>query len=272
MCQACRRAGSQDVLHKSPGDVHRRAKYAPSVERFIEQYSREYARELKQSEVELLEALRDGRLQLLNENALHGQVREIFVDGRAEYDAVVKGMHIDGADAGREVAIQRHALDISMDLTRDEVIRVLESNALAMSEATTQRIVGDLSEALARGYREGMSIPDIADVLEDEVFEDMRGWESERIARTNVVSGSNKGATEAYRDSGAVGKEWVATSGPRTRKTHREADGQVVPIDGTFVVGGAQADHPGDASLPLDELINCRCTVAPVRDPARLGA
>lgn len=46
-----------------------------------------------------------------------------------------------------------------------------------------------------------------------------------------------------------------------SRETHIEADGQTVPADEPFIVGGYEADYPGDPALPDEELVNCNCWV-----------
>lgn len=46
----------------------------------------------------------------------------------------------------------------------------------------------------------------------------------------------------------------------RTRDSHFKADGQRVPLDGKFTIGGYECDHPGDQHLPVHEAANCRCT------------
>ncbi len=45
------------------------------------------------------------------------------------------------------------------------------------------------------------------------------------------------------------------------RETHAEADGQVVPVDQPFDVGGESLDYPGDPSGSDAECCNCRCSV-----------
>lgn len=47
----------------------------------------------------------------------------------------------------------------------------------------------------------------------------------------------------------------------RTRDSHFEADGQIVPLDGKFEINGYECDHPGDQTLPAAESINCRCSL-----------
>jgi hypothetical protein len=62
----------------------------------------------------------------------------------------------------------------------------------------------------------------------------------------------------------AVGREhktWVAHHDERTRATHLEADGQTVPIDQPFVVGGERLRYPGDRVGTEAEIANCRCVM-----------
>ena len=58
-----------------------------------------------------------------------------------------------------------------------------------------------------------------------------------------------------------VEKEWVAVMDNRTRLTHRELDGQTVPIDEPFVIGstGETIRYPGDPEASPSEVYNCRC-------------
>jgi hypothetical protein len=59
----------------------------------------------------------------------------------------------------------------------------------------------------------------------------------------------------------AASKRWQATGDDRTRPSHLEADGQQVPINEPFEVGGSALMHPGDPNGPPDLIINCRCTM-----------
>lgn len=82
-----------------------------------------------------------------------------------------------------------------------------------------------------------------------------------RIARTEATGAYNSGALHALNDEGAVTKIWLATGDARTRPTHRDADGQEVPIDSRFQVGTAALMMPGDPSGPAAEVVDCRCTL-----------
>lgn len=83
------------------------------------------------------------------------------------------------------------------------------------------------------------------------------------IARTEIISASNKGSLEGARDTGIpLRKEWLATMDDRTRDAHLSADGQKVLLDELFVVDGEDMHFPGDFTqgASAGNVINCRCT------------
>lgn len=59
---------------------------------------------------------------------------------------------------------------------------------------------------------------------------------------------------------------WVSRKDSRTRPSHREADGQTVPPNTPFMVGGYYLQGPGDPSGPPAETRGCRCVVVAVDD------
>lgn len=90
---------------------------------------------------------------------------------------------------------------------------------------------------------------------------------AERIARTEILSAGRAGQYHGDRQSGMViGKKWMAAQQERTRRGHREADGQVVAFDEPFYVanGSGQVEplmFPSDTSLgaSASNVIQCRC-------------
>jgi uncharacterized protein with gpF-like domain len=67
-----------------------------------------------------------------------------------------------------------------------------------------------------------------------------------------------------------IKKYWISQRDDKVRQHHREADGQIVSLDGKFKLqtdaGGIElADHPGDARLSPANRINCRCVLRPRR-------
>ncbi len=78
---------------------------------------------------------------------------------------------------------------------------------------------------------------------------------------TDLVSLSNGASKAAASEAGIGFKTWLATLDDKTRVEHAEADGQTVPIDDTFLVGGEEADYPGDPALSDAMACSCRCSL-----------
>lgn len=64
---------------------------------------------------------------------------------------------------------------------------------------------------------------------------------------------------------GGAGMRWVSMQDAEVRGTHRAANGQVAPRDGTFDIGGHDLHYPGEPVGPPEIWINCRCILAPAR-------
>lgn len=89
------------------------------------------------------------------------------------------------------------------------------------------------------------------------------------IARTESINALREGQAQAIAqavesseiDVRDASKVWDASGDAKTRETHALADGQRVPVDQPFIVGGYQLMHPGDSSMgaPASETIQCRC-------------
>ena len=54
---------------------------------------------------------------------------------------------------------------------------------------------------------------------------------------------------------------WESMRDERVRNSHIKADGQTVPINEPFIVGGYKMMFPLDDSMgaPISEIIGCRC-------------
>jgi uncharacterized protein with gpF-like domain len=70
---------------------------------------------------------------------------------------------------------------------------------------------------------------------------------------------------------GRLRKVWIVSADARTRESHLEAGRRYapggnpgpIPIGEAFEVGDARLMMPQDPSGPPEEVINCRCTMAP---------
>jgi len=165
-------------------------------------------------------------------------------------------------------AIAEAALGIAFDVTAPLAQVLLDQLALraeAIEEGLRQPVVA----VIERSFTEGASIPETARAIR-EVVTAVTPWQAVMLARTDMISLANGGSQLAVRlvneASRAAGEEtfetktWLATMDHRTRETHAQANGQEVPIDQPFSVGGQSLDYPGDPSGSDAEVINCRCT------------
>lgn len=64
-----------------------------------------------------------------------------------------------------------------------------------------------------------------------------------------------------------VYKKWVAAKDMRTRHEHGMADGQVVPANDPFIVGGEKLMFPADTAGSPWNVYNCRCAMRTVEKP-----
>lgn len=122
-------------------------------------------------------------------------------------------------------------------------------------------IMRKLQSEMTTAILKGESIPKISKRLKT-VAESYLG-DTVRIARTETTRIENS-ARQSVGDEGVkkgfnMWKRWSATGDERTRDEHLAADGQEVPSNEPFTVGGEQMMYPGDISLGASawNTINC---------------
>lgn len=144
---------------------------------------------------------------------------------------------------------------------------VINQAAVDYAAVATNRIVGagsqlwgqvrtELGDTLASGG----TVEDLKSTVER--LSGYSEFRADTIARTEVMGAYNHGDNDtavALAEYGPIEKEWLAAVDMRTRETHIEANGQVVPFNDDFIVGGVPMPFPGQG--PPEEVINCRCVV-----------
>lgn len=254
MCQICR-------------DPNRwLLKQSDQTEQEMQTTMEEFAAVLQSWHSSIVEALGTLGIDLASEAAVQVAIEGLLDPYRERWAVVLEDAWTRGADAGRSAAVQEFSLDISWEITDPNTVDALEEHGQQAAEQTQERMTGDISEALVEGYQEGHGIDEISDTLQEDVFPDMQGYETRRVARTEGISSANRGRLSGFQDSSATAKTWMARDDDDTRDSHDEADNQTVPLGETFSVGGHDAMFPGDPSLPVGERANCRCLVLPEFD------
>ena len=124
----------------------------------------------------------------------------------------------------------------------------------------------EIGEVIAKGVTEGKSFKTIRRELQESSAE-FSAVRAKRVAATEAGAALNAGRMDsleqAKRETGGLlgAAEWLTTIDDRTRETHLEADGQIVPIGTPFKVGAEEALYPAAPNLSAAERVNCRCSL-----------
>lgn len=157
-----------------------------------------------------------------------------------------------GSQVLRKLRLIVPGLEVSFDVENPYVQEWIKNHifefANQVNETTQEALRTQISEGLAAGEGTG----DIARRIES-VYEEASGYRADRISRTEVMSASNQGAIEGYRQSEVVSKkEWLTA--PDCCDMCADLNEEVVGLDEMFS-GGVE-------SPPLH--CNCLCCVLPV--------
>lgn len=140
----------------------------------------------------------------------------------------------------------------------------------------------EVQDYIDREDAAGTPMPQIADGVRALYAARKDTW-AQRIATVSAVGAINHASLLAAMDAGSSAKQWLSSRDDKVRPTHRHADGQVRLLDERFRLGGIP-EHPGRSLLmfpgdpaptvPIDEVINCRCTLvfSPPRKRAGAGS
>jgi SPP1 gp7 family putative phage head morphogenesis protein len=116
-----------------------------------------------------------------------------------------------------------------------------------------------IKNSLLDGIEAGETIPMLQDRIR--TIYNASAAKSRVIARTESASLMNGTTNQVYQEEGVEQKQWLTTIDDATRQSHVDVDGEIVPIGASFSNG---LEYPGDANAPAEEVVNCRCALAPV--------
>jgi len=113
-----------------------------------------------------------------------------------------------------------------------------------------------LIDEIKEGMEKGESIRQISKRIEEKI-DSMKGWESERIARTESNRIANLGSLNGFIRSGLKGKkEWISHLDDRTSDICKELDGKIVDLTDAFKLSN------GSEFMIPPAHPNCRSTIA----------
>ena len=136
----------------------------------------------------------------------------------------------------------------------------LLNNVFIASQATLARVDTSIKTLLTEGYQSGKGINYVSNLLIKR-FDQLQTWEAKRIARTEIHNSHNTAVMDTYQELDVEYTMWISAGDDgRTRDSHLEVDGEIIPIGNEYSNG---LKFPGDTDGPIEEWINCRCSNAP---------
>ena len=167
--------------------------------------------------------------------------------------------------------IRRNNLFGTLQYTEEKLL----NEEFIASQQTINRVDESINKIITDGYKSGKGIDHVARELRTR-FQQLKTWESVRIARTEIHTAHNQGIMKSYETLGVNYTQWKSAHDKRVRgnrKTDRAnhiiMDGEIIPFGGTYSNG---LRYPGDKSGKIEEWINCRCSNAPYVMPAGMMA
>lgn len=150
----------------------------------------------------------------------------------------------------RDLVLKRAGLDGPW---QEAVQAFVGREALAHLNETSAETMTAIRRRISEGLAAGKPNSEIA----KRIREDAPGYSQARartIARTET---HNAGIGATYAAVQSLGYATLKTWRGGSRPTHAAANGQTVPMEKNFTVGGASMPRPGVG--PAKEVINCRC-------------
>ena len=246
-----------------------RVEFIKRLPRQQKKFSTQLISYFQQQEKEVLAKLKENGIpkgrgnRAPGEKSVNNWINKILFDQKKNDDMIVGmagEMYRDNISTGAAAVARLLGIDPSNVLATPFVVDFIQDRSFLMLSVnkTTQDA---LRESLADGVAQGEDLGQIRDRI-TEVYDQAQDFRAETIARTEVGAAQNFGRTAEMENQGVKKRVWIAIFS-NTRDAHAEADGQVVPIDEPFQVGGESLDYPGDPSGSPENTINCQCSVSP---------
>ena len=171
-------------------------------------------------------------------------------------------------DAARAAAQQIEAV-VQVDAAHPAMVRFLAQKELLLKEGPMSVVAQQVRRALVLGMADASSNGTLADRVR-EVFEELEselealadrlGTRAAMVARTETASAANAARFEQWSAAGIAQHEWLSAGDEIVRDSH-QIDGEVVVLGERFSNG---MRYPGEPGQPAENVINCRCALAPV--------
>ncbi len=169
----------------------------------------------------------------------------------------------------QEAALATAGQQLFDEIGKDSVWRLPSGDALQFIQDRANLLANvpdevhtEIMQSIEQGLQHGESRKEL--MARISAAFDMQSTRAETIANTETAAAFNYSRDKAMREAGITHKRWLHSMSPlikEPRPTHLEADGQTVPIDEPFDVGGVLFMRPTDDSLGAgpEDIISCHC-------------
>jgi hypothetical protein len=181
-------------------------------------------------------------------------------------DSLTEGM-TEAEQAKANGVRDRAALAIAAALTALGLTAVAVSFMRAIAERGSlnfdQELLRVLRSVIDQGVAEGWSADETAIQIQ-KAFQGVSSTTAQMLAQTELTSLVNERSLQAAQKASSgkaepTYKVWQTMKDPRVRPAHASVQGQTVPIDQPFDVGGFSMMYPGDPAAPMRLVARCRC-------------
>lgn len=162
--------------------------------------------------------------------------------------------------------VSRHAFVVSQ-------LAQTENFLVRMPDEVYNLIFAEINDAVNEGANNEQVAGRVGRVLE---YSGSERWpnRARTIAQTEVTRAYGAGTLAAGIEQSRVTgrmlqKRWDTEHDERVRVSHRQVDGQVLPLFMPFYVDGFPIQFPGDPMGPPETVINCRCDLVIMNERER---
>ena len=263
------------------------------VQREINSFLREYAREYKTKRLELQQGIitkdqfRNWQIGKVSQNEKFERLRIFFaermVNARVEtmkaaeriayivfslnYNYTSYELELLGYDLVKTIYDNGKVFELVDEHT---IKRLLKKNPSLLPKPSANKVKEyewnkkKISTEVTDGILRGEPVKKVAARIKGVTEMDSRA--ALRAARTAVTGAQNSGRQESYNNAAENGirvrKRWIAAKDTRTRESHALLDGQIVDFDKPFQSAYGDIRYPADPTAHAGDIWNCRCTMA----------
>ena len=172
-----------------------------------------------------------------------------------------------------QTALNDGGMQVFKELGKDDVFTMPPEEVLMFIQERKNLLKGipdqvhrTIMSSIEEGIQNGESMAKLAGRVKGS-FNAIESSRALTIAQTETGAAYGTSRQASMKQAGIKRKKWLTSGNGNVRATHRAANGQKVPLDEDFDVGGSALSHPCDPAGDPSETINCHCvSIAVIED------